>query len=416
MSGRCLARDGLIRGLLPLFTALALACGFVHDLRAAPVFQPHKPNSCASVSPAPAFAPAPPGYQRKYDTIAHRLLDSEDGAGEMRVSGGMHAILDALIGEAQATLKPYPAGLPPAEAAKFAGDALLRIDCILLRHGFVYPGHGQVHLLSDGLTPTMYTDAKALSELKNQPHNHRRRAFISARGHGPFYVADCDIAAFVYLAITEVMKYPLKLVDIPLHKFVRWETGPAHWVDFETMDGFVADDAYYRRAWRIPARFEGRGGVLRSMSEVEVTGAYDALLAMAWSWRGDYARMTELFERSMTRDAVRPLAANNLAWFYATAPKRELRDGAKARRYAERAAGLLPDSENLDTLACAHAQNGDFATAIRVEREAEKAAGQLAAASIRANLALFAAGKTCNDAKFGRDPAPFRPRAADGKK
>jgi hypothetical protein len=404
------------RVFLPLMAALALICGFAHELHAASTPQAHRHNSCAAVSPAPAFAPAPPGYQRQYNTIAHRLLDNEDGAGEAAVSPSMYAMLDTLLGEAQVALKPYPAGLSPKEAADFARSALLQIDCILLRHGFVYPGHGQVHLLSDGLAPTMYTDARALNELKAQPHNRRRQTFIAARGAGPFHVADCDTAAYIYLAIAEVMNYPLKLVDIPLHKFVRWEIDAAHWVDFETMDGFAADDTYYRRAWRIPARFEGRGGILRSMSAVETEGAYDALIAMAWSWRGDTGRMTALFERSMTRDTVRPLAANNLAWFYAAAPRLELRSGAKAVLYAGRAVAMLPDGENLDTLACAHAQNGDFAAAIRTEREAEKAGGQLSLASVRGNLALFARGKTCRDAKFGRDPAPFRPRAAGGRK
>jgi hypothetical protein len=394
-AAKCLAGTALM--------ALTVLCGVF-----TPAALAHTPNTCASTKPAPGFPSAAPGYQRQFNTIAHRLLDTEDGAGEMAVTPDMYAILDALISEARETLKPYPDGLSALEADRFAEAALRQIDCILLRHGFVYPGHGQVLLLSDGLAPVKYANAKSLNELKNQIHNRRRRAFIAARGSGPFYVADCDIAAFITLAIAEVMHYPLKLVDIPQHKFVRWEFGPGRWTNFETMDGFTADNAYYRRAWHFPARLEGRAGML-SLSEAETLAYYDALIAMAWSWRGDDQRMAAYYERSMQRDSMRTFAANNLAWYYAATPKPGRRDGAKAVMYAQRAVALLPSSENLDTLACARAQAGDYTGAIR-EGHRAAAAGH-AQAGIKRNLALFARKKTCIDPGIGRDPAPFRPRA-----
>jgi hypothetical protein len=157
------------------------------------------------VPPAENYPLSGPGYHRKYNTVAHQNLDDES---EVRdVTPTMYAILDALIDEAVRSLRPYPVDLPPDKAAALAGDALNRIDCILLHHGFVYPGHGEVLLLSDGLAPTMY-HGRSLLELADESHNIRRETFIKARGPGPFYVIDCDIASFIYLAIAEVMGYP----------------------------------------------------------------------------------------------------------------------------------------------------------------------------------------------------------------
>ncbi len=76
-----------------------------------------------------------------------------------------------------------------------------------------------------------------LIELQDQRDNVRREAFIKARGSGPFYVVDCDVGSFIYLAIAEVMGYPLHLINIPGHSFVRWEVSGGTGVDYETMDG-----------------------------------------------------------------------------------------------------------------------------------------------------------------------------------
>ena len=398
-----------------MFLIFAGVCGIyptdclAHDLRTLATAGLLNPNTCETVSPAEPFVPPANGYVRKYNTVAHRFLDEEVGAGD--VNPAMYAILDTIIDESVAVLKPYADNLSGVRSKEFAVDSLKTIDCILLRHGFVYPGRGLVQLLSDGLGETRYDIVGDLDQLRTQSHNVRRRRFIDTRGTGPFYVVDCDVASYLYLGIAEVMKYPLHLVEIPRHNFVRWEFGPGSHVNFETMDGSETDDAYYKVNWMIVDAFIGRGGILGSMNEKQLHAYHEATVAVAWSWRGDQPHMIETYLRSISIDRTHALAQNNLAWFYAAFPKLELRDGRKAVQYGLQTVAVIPDGDSLDTLACAYAQIGDFSQAVVTELDALKSAYAPFSSDIQGDLALFQGRppRSCNDASFGKDPAPFRP-------
>jgi hypothetical protein len=280
-----------------------------------------------------------------------------------------------------------------------------------MQRAFVYPGHGLVQLLSDGLGPTLYDDPASLDELKTQIHNRRRARFIAARGAGPFYVVDCDIASFLYIAIGEVLRYPIHLVEIPTHNFVRWVVDSHTYVDFETMDGEVVTDTYYRSGWGIPEAFASQGDVLATMNRSALEAYHDDLVAIARSWRGGIDQMLQLYRRSAALDAHRALPLNNLAWFYAAVPRTELRNTKKAILYARRAAGIFPDGDTLDTLACAYAQGGDFRTAIATEEKAALVHYAPFDSDIEGDDALFKKSppKACLDTGFGKDPQPFRP-------
>jgi arylsulfatase A-like enzyme/Flp pilus assembly protein TadD len=91
--------------------------------------------------------------------------------------------------------------------------------------------------------------------------------------------------------------------------------------------------------------------------------------------------------------------ANNLAWFLATIPAAELRNGAEAVRLAEglQSRGADGDADTLDTLAAAYAEAGRFSEAVAAARRALAAAEQNhagpATEPLRARLALYEAGQ-----------------------
>ena len=207
----------------------------------------------------------------RYHGIDQSFLEMESGVGP--VTPSEYAILDALLDESKQRLRPIPADLAPQDYDVFAVDALKTMDCILVRHGFVYPGVGLVQLLSDGLDLTKFSGIY-LERLKSNPHNQGRLAFIEKRNSGPFYVVDCDIASFLYLGMGELMGYPLAMVDLPGHNFIRWKRPDGTFLDFETMDGKETDDQYYISGWGIPPSFLGTPGVLTTMTPSQLT-AYE---------------------------------------------------------------------------------------------------------------------------------------------
>jgi hypothetical protein len=364
-----------------------------------------QPNTCSTDTPAGPFPVVPVGYQPKFNTIAHRFLDDEQGAAQ--VTPQMYYVLDNIITEAKARISTLPPPASPSDGA-YAKSVLKAVDCVLLRHGFVYPGRGLVQLLSDGLGPTLYDVPSELTLLQDgQGHNGRRAKFIS--GPGPYYVVDCDIASFIYLAVADEMHFPIHLIDIPAHNFVRWDFPNGSFIDFETMDGMVTNDAYYASGWGIPPAFVHKGGVLVSMTEQQALAYHYALVAGAWSWAGNTDMMVEFLSRAIQTDPTRAFSYNNLAWFYAAVPNRPLRNGSLAVQDGTKGAGIFPDGDDLDTLACGFAQAGDFTSAINTEDRASNSGYVPFSSDIKNDQNLFRQKQTCNDPGFGADPLPFRP-------
>lgn len=400
---------GISAGYLLMSIFWSTATCLSNDLGTQVGPDPLSPTTCPISTVASPFESVPADYQRKYNTIAHRMLDSESPLGN--VTPLMYSILDTLLDEAKSVLKPYLTSLSVDEESTFAIEAFKHIDCILLRHGFVYPHRGLVQLLSDGLSQNTYLASDDLNRLQNHPHNLRREHFMSGRGVGPYHVVDCDIASFIYLAVAEEMKYPVFLVEMPTHNFVRWEMKDGTYINFETMDGMETNDAYYLEKWNIPSEFVGKGGILVSMKGASAISYHGNLVAVAWSWKGDYPKMIESYLKALAGDPTRPFAYNNLAWYYAAVPIVNLREGSKSLQYAKEATRLLPNGDHLDTLACAYAQLGDFASAIEVAKRAVLITYVPFGSNILGDLALFTAQppKACTDLNFGKDLFPFRP-------
>lgn len=86
---------------------------------------------------------------------------------------------------------------------------------------------------------------------------------------------------------------------------------------------------------------------------------------------------------------------NNLAWLWATNPRPDLRDPARAVEFARRACELTEwqVAGFLDTLAAAYASAGQFAEAIEQQRKAIELASEKEKAEYRRRLGLYEIGK-----------------------
>lgn len=407
-------RRQLLAVIFPVFAALVSAGGASAAMRDAP-------RSCDGYQ---LYAPDPVtrgAYTPKYKTITHRMLDAER-AELGTITPEMYALLDNVIDDARAKLLELERGRSRAElnTPEYGEKAMAVVDCVLLSHGFVYPARGLVQFLSEGLSLTTYGSNRDLDALIATPHNKNRVKFIRARAlyARDFHVADCDIASFVYLAVSEVMNYPVYLVDLSYHAFVRWIADDGRYFNFETMDGFAKPD----NAYTVPQGLTPDGGYFKAMSQAEALAYAYVIIGSGWDARlraskfADPVAMrhiVDVYRQSLALDPIRATAANSLGWFYATVPNAAAWNGAEAVRYAELAASRSPEANVLDTLACAYARNGQFDKAYAIAERVRtaplvKSASGIGRPKDRTSDFRRAQPAACIDDTYGELRKPFR--------
>ena len=93
---------------------------------------------------------------------------------------------------------------------------------------------------------------------------------------------------------------------------------------------------------------------------------------LAWQALKSYAKSVADFDAAIQLDPKESLAFNGLAWLRATCPDRTFRDGKKAVEAAAKACELSAwkHADHLATLAAAHAEAGDFDSAVEWQARA----------------------------------------------
>jgi len=127
-----------------------------------------------------------------------------------------------------------------------------------------------------------------------------------------------------------------------------------------------------------------------------------ALLASVLSSAGKAREAVDEYRMSLKLQPEAVVVLNNLAWILATHPDAAIRNGREARELAKRACRIDPDNvQNLDTLAAAYAECGQFAEAIQTVEKAidlaKRADKASSVAEFESHLALYRTHKPLRD-------------------
>jgi peroxiredoxin/tetratricopeptide (TPR) repeat protein len=128
--------------------------------------------------------------------------------------------------------------------------------------------------------------------------------------------------------------------------------------------------------------------------------------------RGDCAQALKFYTASLEARPNDVLAANNLAWILATHPDARLRNGERARKWAQIACSKTKNRipPLLGTLAAAHAELGEFEKAVEVSKTAIASALQYKkedlAKRLTERMSVYQNKKPFRDPSLSRKPGP----------
>ena len=91
----------------------------------------------------------------------------------------------------------------------------------------------------------------------------------------------------------------------------------------------------------------------------------------AYCGKKKYAQALKDYEKALSYDKYDSYVLGLLAWFLATCPDEKFRDGKRALKLAK-TANQMSDDEELDKLAAAYAETGDFKNALKTHKQAIK--------------------------------------------
>lgn len=338
-------------------------------------------------------------------TTAHAVLNLE--AAGVTVPASDYAFIDGVIGEVRTRVPS-----PPVDRAS-ALAALKIIDQVLVECNVIYPGRGLIEYLHEGLTERRLS-VQSFQDAFNNFHNQRRRGVMLANRNRLFRVLDCDTASFVYLAVADALGWPVNLVEVPQHNFVRWTFADGSHLNFETMDGGERTDAYYVAAFAVPPSTIKPGFFMSAMSRDEVLGYVHGLRASIFARKGNFEQAKLDLVTSRRLRPVSPGPLNAEAWLYATCTPSSCRDPALAVKDASEAVSLYRSATYLDTFACALAVAGDVDRAVEIETEALTKNPD--SADLLANLKAIKAGGPCLYELPAASPSttPFNRRMGNG--
>lgn len=303
-------------------------------------------------------------YSWQYNTITHRLLQLEEETSSIRGKkltkffDDRYKVLDHLISDCSVKIK-YKTG----ETDRNTIVSILRnIDTILAKNHFCFCV--PVRKLSQSLE----LESKQNNfncELRNYYHNYRKQYYEQV---STLYHIDCDMGSFIYLGIAEVLKLPLKMVEVPQHNFVRWMINDSIYINWDVnMADSISDDEYRKGSSESRAFNkikEDKYGYLLNLSDSTIKGYYYLLIGRSLKTQKRYDLAQKCYELSISLRPRSPWGRYYLGYMIVFTGC--CNSYLYANKLLQEAVEIYPASEYVEALACSLALLGKQDEAVKV--------------------------------------------------
>ncbi|WP_353776963.1 hypothetical protein [Winogradskyella sp. 3972H.M.0a.05] len=335
-------------------------------------------------------------YEWKYVTIAHKLLQQEQIISDLPSEefDVKYRLIDSLIDNASIKIQKVLKG-KPLNSRKKSMNILNHIDITLsemsfktaVRTEYLFQALEPVKI--DRVSPTYaYKDKRRNNDSKYYKYStyindkrvtiyetERQKEYFDINPSDYFYPIDCDLGAYLYLAIAEVNNLEMHLIQVPSHslvrlyygknKFVNWDNNTAEY--FENIE--IQNGLTYTSSTRLKDRELVQGKYLKNLSDTEVIGYHLSFLYQQLYEKNKFLEAREMLEKSLSSYPDSPMCMNNLAWVLVSVDKFDNpSDNMLALKLSKKAYSVLPNKlEYAITHSCAYAANGDFKRAKEIQ-------------------------------------------------
>lgn len=325
-------------------------------------------------------------FVSKYNTLAHELVAEEQLAADTTNTAPVkiqhyQKLLDSIIDACKIVLPKYDHEFKEAEALQ----TFTSIDSILYSFGFYVCVY--VNYLSDALDP-VNTIEKSRKEQNCRIYKDKiayRNKFIKETTIA--HKMDCDISCIIYYSVAQVMNYPVFMVEVPDHGFVRWRNNDSTYYNWDTNAAMsVSNDCYkYECIKGLRTGFNDNNekamNFLTDMDSKQIKAYRLPFTGLIYQERKKYADAERLYIQAMSMRKNNIYAMYFLAYMYMyDSTYNDASYHSKSYQLANQAFALLPDYKPgkgtvnaiTEACGCAEALVGDFAGAIRLVKNSTR--------------------------------------------